>query len=765
MRRAAGAADGVAPAALQVVGDPPGVSGPGVGNAKRRGSPLVLLFGGALGMSAGLMFLLEPMAAKMVLPLLGGAPSVWNTCVVFFQGMLLAGYAYAHGAPRWLGIRRHAALHAALVLGSTAALPWAFQLRPPGDGADPVGWLLLVLLTSIGLPFFLLATSAPLLQRWFSRTGDHASGDPYFLYAASNVGSLLGLLMYPVVVEPLLPLALQSRYWKFGYVVFALGTAACALSLHRRMAAEGGEHFTEEAAVGAADRPSVWRRMRWVALAFAPSSLMLAVTTYVSTDIAAVPLLWVLPLALYLLTFVMAFGGPARRSQIVDRALPVLVLVLALYLILNVTGPVAAVIPVHLLVFFLAALMCHRALADDRPHPAHLTGFYLLVALGGVLGSLFNTLAAPMLFTGIVEYPAVLVLVCLLRTPADGGRRPPASWRMAGPVLVGFATIAAMTVGSRTDSLPLQFVLLGVPAFLCLSLSRTGGSFAAAVGAMLLVSAFRPDPLGQVLHAERTFFGAYKVRTEPGGAYRTLAHGTTLHGVQSVAPEGRSEPLSYYHRTGPLGDIMASLPAARHPRVGVVGLGVGSVAAFRQPSQAWTFFEIDPAVERLARRSDYFSYLDDCTTACRVVIGDARLSLAADPTTYGVLVLDAFSSDAIPVHLVTREALALYLDRLAPGGVLAFHVSNRHLNLEPVLARLAEQAGLVALIRRDRLEKDVDGKRSSDWLVMARAHTDVQPLLEKPGWVPARVRTGIAAWTDDFSNVVELLLLPANRDS
>lgn len=770
MRRPGGAADGVASGALQTALHPPESSVPVAGTAVRGPSRLVLLFGGTLGASAALMFLLEPMAAKLVLPLLGGAPAVWNTCVVFFQGMLLVGYAYAHGAPRWLGVPRHAAVHAVLVAASVVLLPWAFRLQAPSAGAAPAGWLLLALLTSIGLPFFLLATTAPLLQRWFSRTGDRAARDPYFLYAASNVGSLLGLLSYPVLVEPLLPLELQAQYWRIGYAAFAVAVVACAVALHRQPRDSGNlpgafreappalAEDVRTADVGAMARPGMGRRLRWMALAFAPSSLMLAVTTYISTDIAAVPLLWVLPLALYLLTFVLAFGGPARHPRLVGRGLPLLILLLALYLILNVNGPVGVVIPVHLVAFFLAALVCHRALADDRPHPTQLTGFYLLVALGGVLGSLFNTFAAPMLFTGIAEYPAVLVLVCLLRPPSADGRLPSATWRVAGPVLAGILTIGALMIASRADSVPLQFALLAVPAFICLSLSRARYPFALAVAAMLAMSVFRPDPLGEVLHAERTFFGAYKVRMEPDGAYRTLAHGTTLHGIQSVSPERRDEPLSYYHPTGPLGDVVGAHPAGRHPRIGVVGLGVGSVAAYRQPSQVWTFFEIDPAVERLARRPDYFSYLDDCGAACRVVIGDARLSLAADTRTYGLLVLDAFSSDAIPVHLVTREALALYLERLEPQGLLAFHVSNRHLNLEPVLARLADEAGLAAVIRRDRLAQDAGGKRSSDWLVMARTADSLRPLSEMPGWRQAKVHPRVGPWTDDFSNVLTLLI-------
>lgn len=743
------------------LGSPVAVVPAGTASAVTDGR-VVVLFGAALLSGAVLMFLLEPMAAKMVLPSLGGAPAVWNTCVVFFQGMLLGGYAYAHGGPRWLGVRRHAAVHVVLLLASVLTLRSPFPMNAAAVATSPVAWLLLALLQSIGLPFFLLATTAPLLQKWFSHTRHRSAGDPYFLYAASNVGSLAGLLMYPLVVEPFLPLRLQSRYWIYGYMGFVVVVTACSVLLRRAALPDEGDERPSRSPAGRADlRPGSLRRLRWVALSFAPASLMLAVTTFISTDVAAVPLLWVLPLGLYLLTFVLAFSWPPRYPRAaVDRALPLLILPLVLFLVLQVTGPLTAVIPVHLAVFFLAALVCHRQLADDRPDPAHLTEFYLLVALGGVLGSLFNTLAAPVLFTGIVEYPAVLLLVCLLREPpADGGGQPKA-WRVGAPVVAGVATIGILLASSGVDSMQLRFALLGIPAFLCLSVSRTRVPFAAALAAMLAASALQPDPLGRVLHAERTFFGTYKVRLEPGGEYRTLTHGTTLHGIQNVASLRRAEPLSYYHPSGPLGDVFRFAPLAAAPGdVAVVGLGVGSVATYRRPQQVWTFFEIDPAVEAIARRQDFFTYLTDCGGACRVVIGDARQSLAASRAQYSLMVVDAFSSDAIPLHLLTREAVDLYLARLAPAGVLAFHVSNRHLDLEPVLARLAAEAGLASFIRRHQVPAgDESGRRSSDWLVMARRADDLGPLAAAPGWTPSRSRSSVGLWTDDFSNVFTLLV-------
>lgn len=726
----------------------------------------VLVYMSTLFLSSFLMFLLEPMAAKMLLPLLGGAPAVWNTCVVFFQAMLLAGYAYAHAGPAWFGVRRHAAFHLLVVVMPLFALPFAIGSSGASPEGHPIAWLLMALLTSIGLPFFVLTTTAPLLQKWFSRTDHPAARDPYFLYAASNIGSLTGLVMYPGAMEPMLRLRHQAHAWGVGYGVFAAMVVGCAVLMWRRStlsqttATNGSSAFAQELDVP----PGIVRRIRWVALAFAPSSLMLAVTTFVSTDVAAVPLLWIVPLGLYLLSFVMAFSSPPRYPRaVVDRGLPLLLIPLVFLIILRVTGPMSVVVPVHLAVFFLVALFCHRELADDRPPAVHLTEFYFWVALGGILGSLFNTLAAPVMFTGIVEYPLVLVLVCLLRrVPADEthaslGRV--SNYALA--VAAGGLTLLVMLNTSRLESTTLRFALLAVPGFLCLRLSRSRLSFALAISLMLAASIFQSDQHGTVRYAERTFFGTYRVRLDPTSQYRTLSHGTTLHGMQSVAPARRGEPLSYYHRAGPFGELFSRVPiAATHQEMAVVGLGVGSLAAYKHGEQRWTFYEIDPAVERIARNPEHFTFLTNCGEACEVVLGDARLSLKNAPDRkYGLIVLDAFSSDAIPIHLMTREALELYLARLAPGGVLAFHISNRHLALEPVLARLAGHLGLASVIRRDRVTADevAAGKTSSDWLVMAHDKADMGSLTTDARWAPSVTSPRVPLWTDDFSNILGVL--------
>lgn len=728
------------------------------------------LFSTTLFVSAFLMFLVEPMVAKMALPILGGAPIVWNTCVVFFQITLLAGYAYTHAVTAWMGERRHAFLHAALVLlPIVTVLPVVMPIAAPPNSGNPVGWLLLALARSVGLPFFVLSTTTSIIPRWFSRTGHRSAHDPYFLFVASNLGSLLGLVAYPALVEPLLPLHEQTRVWAVGYGVFAVLAPFCFVAASRQSGPAQPASLNADrdvTVVTPAERVSWARRARWVALAFIPSSLMLAVTTHISTDIAAAPLLWVVPLSLYLITFALAFGarGPRLRAAAAGE-LPLLIIAIVVFMALRTVLAVWLLIPLHLAVFTAAALMCHGALAADRPSPAHLTEFFFWVAFGGMTGGLFNTLAAPRLFTGIAEYPIVLVLTCLFRSPvrsSQASTRRTALGDVALPLVVGVTTAALIAIVGRFGGRPdLAFY---VPAFLCLSQSKRQIRFALCIGALLLASWLAPYANRDMrpLYAERTFFGVYGVGEDPTGRYRVLYHGTTLHGMQTIDPGGWKEPLAYVHRAGPFGEAFTALSqrSTLHD-VAIVGLGVGSLATYSTDAQRWTFFEIDPAVERIAR-SRYFTFLDACGDRCRVVTGDARLSLARNkPGEFSLFVLDAFNSDTIPVHLLTSEALSLYLSHLEPGGVLAFHISNRYLSLGPVLARLADHHGLAALERFDDIGTGLSatGKLSSHWLVMARETTDFGSLTGDSRWRLPRVSPSTPLWTDDFSNILSVLRL------
>ena len=599
-------------------------------DAEARTSAVVPLFASTLFVSAFLLFLVQPMVAKMVLALLGGSPMVWNTCMVFFQMALFVGYAYAHGSTKWLNSRVQMALHVSLLLLPFSVLP--FLIGPdsaPHAENTPIVWLLMLLAGAIGLPFLTLATSSSVLQHWFSRTNHSSARDPYFLYVASNVGSFVALIAYPALVEPSLSLRDQSRFWTAGYSVFAALAIGCAVFAWRTGLGntQRTEHNTDISA--ADDSPLTTRRRAWwVALAFIPSSLMLAVTTYLSTDVGAVPLLWIVPLGLYLVTFIAAFSSKASMLQAAARRMfPLLLVPLAMLLSIRATGSLALMLPLHILVFVAAALLCHARLAEDRPAPSHLTEFYLWISFGGMLGGLFNGLAAPLLFTGVFEYPIVLALACAILPGAVSAASSRRDFAMdfIVPIAIGMLMLAALWIAPPQTAL--GYAAAAIPAVVAFGTRRRPLRFAMSIGVLTIGGLL----LGStpLLHAERTFFGVYRVTQDRKGEYRALAHGTTLHGMQALHGPEQGEPLTYFHRGGPFGQAFGGLSQVRKPQdVAVIGLGVGTLAAYAQPGQQWTFYEIDEAVERIARNPRYFDYLERCGERCRVVIGDARLSLA-----------------------------------------------------------------------------------------------------------------------------------------
>jgi hypothetical protein len=714
----------------------------------------VVLFAGTLFLNALLLFLVQPMFARLLLPLLGGSPSVWTACMLFFQTALLAGYLYAHATVRLLGTRRQALLHVAIVFLPFLVLPISVASEAArGSATEPIAWLLKTSTIAVGLPFVVLATSAPLLQRWFSATGHAAARDPYFLYAASNTGSFVALVSYPTLLEPALSLRNQTTIWAIGYGVAALLTVACALVLRRGSRHENQQH----AAIEPVTPLSHTRRLRWIALSFVPSSLMLAVTAYLSTDVAPVPLLWTVPLALYLLTFILTFGSRAGAFVTASsRALPFSLLLVVLLLVQDSSLPSFwLTVAVHLATFTLLAVLCHAALAADRPAPEHLTEFYLLLSVGGALGGIFNTLVAPYVFTGIGEYPLLLGVGCLVLGLFGRGQRSGTSLKAWITPVAAAALVAGALAGQRWALLEPAFasVIVVIAIVLCFSLSRDALRFGTAILLVVVAHASLGGAhYGRVLYAERTFFGVYRVATDTSRRLITLFHGTTNHGRQHVG-SATPEPLTYYHRDSPIADVFRTRATSDTQSVGVIGLGVGSLAYYSRPGQQWWFYEIDPEVERIARDERYFGFLSACGDACRVIIGDARLTLGSHDVVHDVIVLDAFSSDAIPVHLMTREAIALYLSRLAPEGVLAFHISNRHLDLKPVLARLARDHELIVRARVDTSPNDNrTGRSGSHWVVLGRSRQALGPLWSEPAWSSPSVDAQ-PAWTDDFSNI------------
>ena len=705
---------------------------------------------------SALLFLVQPMLAKLLLPRLGGSPAVWNTCMLFFQAVLLAGYAYAHITTRWLGVRRQSMTHLALLVAALVTLPLAV---PAGDPSPdrPTSWLLLTLATSVGLPFFAVSTTAPLLQRWFAALPVRGSQDPYFLYAASNAGSLVALLAYPVVVEPLIGARQQTILWTAGYGVLLVLIVACALLVRA-----SSTNTTEEGASrSSASLVSNGERIAWVLLSFVPSSLMLGVTSYVTSDLAAVPLLWVLPLSLYLLTFVMAF---ARRQVVGERQLAVAthVLVVLSLLTIFVNSHRWSLVPLHLVTFFAVALRCHQALAARRPDVTHLTAFYLWISTGGVLGGVFNSLIAPQVFSTVLEYPLLLAfspgIVWLLASDRDGRAAHWLPGLAAGVALLIAGTLWFLSWPTEEIGLIALAVVVGTCARPALAMRSAGAPFISLVLVLLMASGWFAAP-GKVLFTGRSFFGVHRLVEAADGSHRLLYHGSTIHGRQELNVGG-CPVSSYYFKDGPAGQALEMMQG-RRASVAVIGLGAGTLACYAEPGETWTFFEIDPMVEYLATRSGLLQQMSASPGHVSVVLGDGRLKLQESPPgTYDVVIVDVFSSDSIPVHLMTREAIALYASRLRPGGVILMNISNRYVAITPVLARIAAQEGLHLRQRFDGRISDEDARRGrtvSQWAVLAPSPSILEPLETVAGWSAPAVDPNVRAWTDDYSNLVAAL--------
>ena len=933
--------------------------------------------------SALLLFLVQPMVAKLVQPLAGGSSAVWLTCMVFFQALLLGGYWYAHKLTSLRSQRRQVIVHlmvigfAATVMGvalmmteNGSAVPVLKSLAPRGS-VFPFFWVILMLLVAIGVPFFAVSTSAPLLQRWFTATGHPTSRDPYFLYAASNAGSLLSLLCYPIFVEPHLRLAHQTWLFAGGFGGLLLLTLLCGRASTNPVRPPS---TTDPNAAVITPEPARWRKVKWVLLAFVPSSLMLGITSKMTNDLPSIPLLWIIPLTLYLLTFIIAFGRmPGWVRLVLANLTPVVTLLLVFVETSGVNLSNFWLAILHISNFFLLSLLMHGELAHDRPDPKHLTGYFLLMSFGGVLGGLFNALLAPLVFSHLYEYHIAIVMGCMLlpavasdigpkeagQTPkSDGEPKADDTWLLSRAldfvIPVGMIAVAGGLSAARhwgraetafewtaqaisnalsacglnvtvTDDTVKLFALFAPPCMLCFLFIDRPVRFGLCVLAVLFLHHYREANLQGVKATVRSFYGIMyiyeqeeRLYNEPltGRTYtpqqyaelekpvgvpiriptrtHTLSHGTTTHGVQhmdnfhlpmlrdtlrafgaaspleAVALVGgplswdhTKDPLTYYHRTGPVGDIFREgFRRTPLPRVGMVGLGTGSVAAYAVAGQKLTFFEIDKVVKDMIDRGDEldptlirqleakqrrlaevvqklaaasqppdlpyaielagveqvladpvrkvlekggkidaalaeidrsgvtlsptarriiatasrsFTFVTDARKRgadVDIVLGDARLTLEEQAgREFDLLLIDAFSSDSIPTHLLTVEAMRMYRERLAPNGLLAMHVSNRYLRLEPVVQAIAAELGMVCRLYSDDHDT-MPGKTASSWIVLARNPQELgEAFLNPPPpagtfrdatdpprltWRPVLPHARIPAWTDDYMDVLRV---------
>ncbi len=743
-----------------------------------RAYPPPALFAVTIFTSAGLVFLVQPMVAKLVLPLLGGSPSVWNTSMVFFQLALLAGYAYAHALQRIASTRTQAMVHCAALLVAAVALPLRVNGLIGAPSSDhPNLWLLSVLALSIGAPFAVLSATAPLVQAWYARTIGAAQGkEPYVLYAASNLGSLLALLAYPLIVEPAFTLSGQRLGWTVAYGGFFLLMGGLALAVGRSAIETPVQASSERA-------PTSWRdRLIWIALAAIPSSLMLGVTTHITTDVASAPFLWVVPLALYLVTFIIAFQAKPLIPPDVTLALQAVSAAGCAALLPFKSSFFVIQFAVHLLAFFLTALMCHQRLVARRPEPARLTEFYLCLSIGGVVGGAFNALLAPMIFDNVWEYPLVLALACFARPWGRLDKVEPFAWAMlivgslaclATPIAVtlgasqgGYADVVGSLNSSELYDLAIKglLVLATMAAFL---VSSRALFFFLLIGLISISSEVAADRT-DTHQSWRSFFGVLResetIVPSLGGQVRMLAHGTTLHGAQAQVPEYRCNPLVYYTPASPIGQVFTGLQARGAPmRIGAVGLGTGSVATYARAGDHLTFFEIDPLVVRISTDPAHFSYTTECAKGkIDYVIGDARLTLAKQPPgAFDLLLIDAFSSDAVPAHLLTVEAVQGYLARLKPDGVLILHLSNRNLDLMRPAQAVARKAGGHVLTQSYRPGGDPAGSWESaeDAVILARTPEALAGFAADSRWTrgnPFEARP----WTDDYTNLASALYGP-----
>jgi hypothetical protein len=733
-------------------------------DVSHRSSVSVAIFSLTLFMSAALLFLMEPMFAKITLPVLGGTTAVWTTCMLFYQAMLLAGYAYANAVTRRITSRWQILLCIGLAFAPLIILPFRLPAgRVPPVERNPVPWLLMILTFVVGLPFFVLSTVAPTLQKWFAGLGHPLSKDPYFLCAASNFGSMLGLLSYPILIEPHFRLMEQSRLWAYGYVVLVLLIVVCAVTFWRAPRSQNPGESDTLPEGQPTSVPAFSERLRWLALAFVPSSLMLGVTTVLTTEIPPIPLFWVLPLAIYLVSFILVFAKkPLVSHSEVAESIPLLILASIIPLLLKAEWPLFLEVALNLMMLFVVAVACHGELAKRRPPTGLLTGFYLWIALGGVLGGVFNAVIAPLIFSTVLEFPLALIFAVLLLQiilPGAKAKRPRFTWLdVAFPFVIGTLAIVLVRVMFRIGIEPgttLQLVVFGPSLLLCFRFAKRPIRFALGFAALLIAGSVYRSTYGNVLVTQRSFYGIYRVANDETGQYRILWDGGTIHGMQSLAPGRNREPLSYYARSGPIGQAFEAFSGTQKlKQVAIVGLGAGAVACYAAPGQEFIFYEIDPLVERIARDPRYFTLLRDCSPEARVVLGDARISLRNTPNHHnGMLVLDAFGADAIPIHLLTREAIQLYLEKLADHGILLFHVSNRYLDLRKVLGNVANDAGLVALIETDTTEIQA-GKLPSRWIVMAHSKEDLGALAVDPRWIPLKGDPSERVWTDDFSSIL-----------
>lgn len=717
-----------------------------------------------------LLFLVQPMVARMVLPRLGGAPAVWNSAMVVYQALLLAGYAYAHALARFAP-KTQAAVHISVFLLAAFWLPLGLANLQMPNGESPIFWVPWLLIASIGPLFFAVAAQAPLMQRWYNLAGN--DGEPYALYAASNIGSFAGLIAYPIIVEPLLPLQSQNGLWTILFAVLALLVAACAFAIWKR-------HGDPIIITPIGDKtPISWKtRLYWIALAAVPSGLMLSTTTHITTDLVAIPLIWVVPLGLYLLSFTIAFADNRRIAHFIVKIAPVLILILGVFTFPDGNFGAIKAMVISLTLLFIIAVALHSEIYAHRPKPEQLTDFYLMMSVGGVIGGIFCAIIAPLIFNWNWEHP-ILILAAALLLPASRNFLAAGSHANAAAKLGLYGIISAIILAAGVyigitvpvEMSTMKIVILAALGILGLFNIGNRILYCLVLAIMLFANGGSYNIFLSLSDVRmRSYFGTYTINSSTDGGTRWLFHGTTMHGMQVLGDPTRR--ISYYGPHSGVGMAMERAQEYYGPMasIGVVGLGAGTLSCYSKPEQKWQFFEIDPLVVAISKSRHIFSYLDLCAPSAQIYLGDARLTVSKVPAhSLDILVVDAFSSDAIPLHLMTKEAFAVYARALRPGGLLLVHISNNYIDLNPVVSAQAKAMGWHGAIRNDHpSERASDlGYRPSNWIALSDSAARLRQLTgDMPKTVAPSEKGDVwsqlddpkrPAWSDDFSSVLPYL--------
>jgi spermidine synthase len=711
----------------------------------------------AITLSAFLLFLVQPLSAKALLPLFGGVPAVWNICIVYFQGMLLIGYLYVHLATRFLKTHMQRTLHFMIVGISFFFLPLIWQQLHLQNGMSPTINVFYLLLTKLSLPLFILSSTGPLVQYWFSQTDRLQAKDPYFLYSASNCGSLAALLGFPFLFEPLFGLQRMSVYWSLLYGIFAISLLVAALQCKTKV-------VIVKESVATVDKINWHQRMRWLLLSFAPSCLLVAVTQYITTEVAAVPLFWILPLAVYLLVFIIAFSHkPIVNHQwmLREQALFLIFPLISLSK-MTITLPAWQLIPFHLLGFFALIMVCLGELVAARPDKSYLTEFYLWMAFGGFLGGLFASIISPLIFNGVYEYYIAFCL-CILMRPWGKS-----SWNWSVimmPAAIGVVLFINQLLMANSFSivfegikflnwLDLLVVVSVITVILCYE-KNTLKYFLNLMVLFLFSQALPGFHNNDLIWQSRNFFGVTRIYKNDESHLHLLMNGTTLHGLQMLnASVNVNRLTAYYKPILGVVDILGKNSASLN--VAIAGLGTGILSCQFRSSDQVTFFEIDNSVVKIANNTEFFTYLKSCPPQ-KIILGDARLNIAeSSPHLYNMIIIDVFTSDAIPVHMLTREAVQLYLQKLVPGGLMVFNISNRHVDLRPVLETVANQLNLQILWYRS-MKSDNVYELPSEWVILTNNSQLVGKIEAELHWKLLKGNRSSLLWTDDFSNILRVL--------